>query len=115
MPLAKVEVAVEEAFNPPVKIKVLLIVEEELEINPERLAKPPTFKVEEADNGPLIFKLFEKVEEAVERTPDKVESPKAVMVPVAVRFVDVKFPEINALPSTPKVAPGVEVPIPRLL
>ena len=57
MPLAQVEVAVEEALNPPVKIKLPVTVDEACEINPlptvsmpvvEALASvvlPETFKV----------------------------------------------------------------------
>lgn len=43
--------------------------EEELEINPERLAKPPTFRVELADNGPATCKVPAIVEEAEEINP----------------------------------------------
>ena len=40
-----------------------------MEMNPERLANPPTLRVEEADNGPLIKRLEEIVEEAEEIKP----------------------------------------------
>jgi len=100
MPLAKVEVAVEEAFNPPVKIKLPVTVEEAWEINPPaRVDKLATLKVEEADNGPLMFKLAETVEEAWEINPPvKVERPVIFKVPVAVKFAKVRFPENKALP-----------------
>ena len=45
IPFWAVEVAVEEAFNPPVRTKVPLIVEEALEIKPVTVDKPLTVKV----------------------------------------------------------------------
>ena len=39
------------------------------EINPERLANPPTVSVEEAESGPASCKELEMVEEAEEITP----------------------------------------------
>lgn len=98
MPPAKVEVAVEEARKTPVILRLPITEEEAEEINPARLAKPPTVRVEEALNGPLTKRFEEKVEDAVDKTPDKVERLEAVIVPVAVKFAVIRFPEIIALP-----------------
>ena len=57
-PFWAVVVAVDEAFNPPVRTKVPLIVEEALEINPPaKVERSNTDKVEEADSGPLTLRL----------------------------------------------------------
>jgi len=57
----------------------------------------------------------EKVDEAAESNPpDKVERSDTVKVEVAIKLAPVKVPETSALPVTPRVAPGVVVPIPKL-
>jgi len=68
-PFWAVVVAVDEAFNPPVRTKVPLIVEEALEINPPpKVERFKTDKVEEALRAPVVNGPT-TVEEAVEIKP----------------------------------------------
>ena len=76
--------AEEEAWRFPDMWSEPATVEEALEINPERFAKPPTLKVEEADNGPLTLSWALTVEEAEEIKPDRFAKPLTLKVPTIV-------------------------------
>ena len=73
-----------EADSGPATWSEPVTVEEALEINPERFAKPPTLKVEEADNGPLTLSWALTVEEAEEIKPDRFAKPLTLKVPTIV-------------------------------
>jgi len=97
MPFWKVEVAVEEALKPPVRMKLPVTVEEAWEIKPPpRVDKLATLKVDEALNGPLMFKLEEIVEEAMESKPlDNWRTPVSRKRPASVRTPLFKTEKIN--------------------
>jgi len=86
----------EEALKNPLTIKLFETVEEAWEINPDRLANPPTFKVDEADKGPETFKTLEMVEEAMESKPlDNWRTPVSRKRPASVRTPLFKTEKIN--------------------
>lgn len=96
---------VEEAWSTPAIWRELAMVEEALEIKPDKFAKPPTFRVEEADTGPETLRFAEKVEEAVESRPEeKVWS--AVQVLVTLKLAPV--PPVIQAPLTSWKQPEVK-------
>jgi len=105
MPLAKVEVAVEEALRPPVRIRLPVTVEEPTETNPppkvDRLA---TDKVEEAESGPETLRLAVTVEE-----PTEIKAP-----PKLVRLLTLKVEDADKGPVTLRLAEKVEEAVERI-
>lgn len=107
--------AVEEAWKiPPARTlpaicKELATVEEAEEINPDRLANPPTAKVEEADKEPVTFNWEEIVEEAVEINPFWETN-----CPEVVAFTKLVFPETVRLAKVPTlVKEELTMPLPK--
>ena len=109
---AKVEVPATpkvSVCNPPAKVEV-----------PVPTIILSALTVEEAVKAPATFKVLAMVEEAEEIKPfpmvsiPVVEALTVVIVPVAVKFAKVRFPEINALPCTDKSWEGEVVPKPSL-
>ena len=108
---------VDEALTGPETLSWAVTVEEPLEINPDKLANPPTFKVEDADRAPLTCKRPATEEEAAPEInpPVKVErlvtdkvSAKVAAPPTFKVEEERNTPETWRLPATVEEAEEIK-------